>query len=377
MGSGLERTWRMQVYIWLVFVFVVGAAVGSFLNVAIARLPLEKSLLWPGSRCGKCYQCVRWFDNIPLLSYLWLRGRCRSCGERFSLGYFAVELLTGLGFVGLFYLEVMLNVHDWPVWNRGWEIRLGFYPLHFWVGFIYHAILFSFLMVASGCDLKGREIPFPLTMTGTIVGLVGSAFLPWPWPWYPAQALPRPRGTLAEEELWRIPHNGLREGIYPWPVWGPLPDWLPPESWQLGLATGLGGMLMGTFLLRIIGFIFSSGLGKEGLGLGDADLMMMAGSFLGWQVVVVAFFLSVVPALFFGIFQVLVHKDNSLPFGPSLAAGTLMACLGWRWIGPFVQPLFFWGQLLPMVAGLGAVVLLVSSLAMRMLRGFANPERPV
>src|SRR5688572_10039318 len=61
---------------WLVLVFVVGLNVGSFLNVAIARLPLDKSLLWPGSRCGSCLQAIRWYDNLPVISYLRLGGRC-------------------------------------------------------------------------------------------------------------------------------------------------------------------------------------------------------------------------------------------------------------------------------------------------------------
>ena len=67
-------------------------------------------------------------------------------------------------------------------------------------------------------------------------------------------------------------------------------------------------------MLRVVGFLFSAGLGKEALGLGDADLMMMVGSFLGWQIVVVAFFLSVIPALVFGIILLAVKNDNSLPF---------------------------------------------------------------
>ena len=80
----------MAVYVWLIGVFVIGAVVGSFINVCVARLPLEKSILWPGSRCGKCLQPVRWYDNVPLVSYWLLRGRCRSCGERFSIQYFLV-----------------------------------------------------------------------------------------------------------------------------------------------------------------------------------------------------------------------------------------------------------------------------------------------
>src|SRR4051812_35355986 len=93
-------------------VFLIGAAVGSFLNVCIYRLPLEKSPLWPlGSRCGKCLQPIGALDNIPLLSYWLLRGRCRTCKVPYSMRYFFVELGTALCFLGLFYLECVANVH--------------------------------------------------------------------------------------------------------------------------------------------------------------------------------------------------------------------------------------------------------------------------
>src|SRR4051794_14834977 len=98
---------------WLVALFVLGAIVGSFLNVCIYRLPPEKSIFWPaGSRCGNCYQAIRWYDNLPLVSYWLLRGRCRTCGARFSMRYFFIELLTGLCFAGLFYVEVVDNIHE-------------------------------------------------------------------------------------------------------------------------------------------------------------------------------------------------------------------------------------------------------------------------
>src|SRR5947208_5682923 len=113
---------------------------------------------------------------------------------------------------------------------------------------------------------------------------------------------------------------------------------MPLGSPLAGFATGLTGALVGTWLLRGIRFIFSKGLGREALGLGDADLMMMAGAFLGWQPVVVAFFASVIPALFFGVIQWIVNRDNSLPFGPSLGAGIVLTFLCWKWIGPELQP---------------------------------------
>ena len=138
----------------------------------------------------------------------------------------------------------------------------------------------------------------------------------------------------------------------------------------MGLATGLAWrMLMGTLMLRAIAFIFEKGMGKEGLGLGDADLMMMVGSFLGWQQVVVAFFVSVIPGLILGIIQLVVRKDNSLPFGPSLAAGSMLTCLCWRWIGPYAQIMLFQAQIMLILAAGCAVFLTISSLFLRLIKG--------
>src|SRR6185503_12420212 len=109
-----------------------------------------------------------------------------------------------------------------------------------------------------------------------------------------------PQQVAFRQGPWGVLGQGfflIPEGLYPWPLWGPLPEALPPGSWQLGLVTGLVGALAGTFLLRAVGFLFGTGLGKEALGLGDADLMMMAGSFLGWQPIILAFFLSAPVAL--------------------------------------------------------------------------------
>src|SRR5437899_9297600 len=102
---------ELPAIIWTCFAFLIGAAVGSLLNVCIARIPLEKSILWPlGSRCGNCLQPIRWYDNLPLVSYWLLRGKCRRCGETFSIRYFLVELLTAVVFAGLFWLEIYGNV---------------------------------------------------------------------------------------------------------------------------------------------------------------------------------------------------------------------------------------------------------------------------
>ena len=373
----------------LVAVFVLGAIVGSFLNVCIYRLPLEKSVLWPGSRCGNCLQPIRWYDNIPLVSYFILRGRCRVCRARFSPRYVVIELLTALSFAGLFYLEYLQNVHHLD------RTVLG--PKRFCVGrmaiFVFHALLFCFLLVASFTDFDHHAIPLSLTVTGSVVGLAGALLCPWPWPYSFGEAVP-------PGPDWRVLH--FKEGLYPWPVWGPLPGLLKPWgnewNWRLGLATGLAGMLVGTLILRAIRFLFGFGRGAEytepeepeavagrrwlgarlwswfgrvggkALGLGDADLMMMAGAFLGWQVVLVAFFVGVFPGLILGLAQLALRGNVPFPFGPALALGVVITWLGWSRIGPHFQALFFDQTLMLILAAMCAVFMVVAGFVLRLLR---------
>lgn len=352
---------------WLFVVFIVGAAIGSFLNVCIYRLPLEKSVLWPGSRCGHCFKQIRWYDNVPLLSYLFLRGRCRSCGAKFSMQYFWIELLTGLGFVGLFYLEIIDNIHRFTfLQQRAADVQWGVIPWQAWVVFGHHALLLSLLIVATCCDLIHREIPLTVTLPGTFLGLVGASLFPWPWPYTPAEGL----RWVGDAPSWWIffPGRGPELGLYPWPFWGPIPWGLEAGSWQLGLLTGVAGMLVGSFLLRGIRFLFGLGLGDEAMGLGDADLMMMAGAFLGWQPVVVAFFIGVFPAMVVGVLQRLWSGDNALAFGPWLAFGTVISFLFWNDIGPQVQVLFFHETLLAVLVIGSGVIMVVASYTIRMLR---------
>jgi len=382
----------MALVFQLLLVLLLGASVGSFLNVCIARLPLEKSLLWPGSRCGHCLQPIRWYDNLPLLSYWILRGRCRVCGATFSTRYFLIELFTALSLVGLYYLEVLANVHHLDAgllrgYSHAWGPGLGVdrYDMVRVMVFLYHAVLFCFLLVAAFCDLDGQAIPLSLTVSGTVIGLVGSVLFAWPWPYTPAQAL---------EETYPK-HNGL----YPWPVWSPLPDWLQPGgNWQTGLATGVAGLLAGTLVLRAVRLLFGLGVGAEymepeqpeaasagtwagsrwlswlgrvggkALGLGDADLMMMAGSFLGWQPIIVAFFVGVFPGLAFGLVQLAVRGNRPMPFGPALAVGVVITWLAWDWISPDYKGIFFDGPLLGIVVGLACVLMLLAAFGIRLLR---------
>jgi leader peptidase (prepilin peptidase)/N-methyltransferase len=366
-------------YIWLVLVFILGAVIGSFLNVCIARLPLEKSLLWPlTSRCGHCLQPVGRWDNIPLVSWWVLRGRCRNCGARFSFQYFLVELMTGLGFAGLFYLILIQNVHQLPaIQQEAARIQWGVIPGFSWVIFAHHALLFSFLMIVGWCDWNRLEIPLSVTLTGTFVGLVFGTIWPWPWPNQPMAPMLDPARVRVWNLLEAPPifRGALPVGaLQPWPFWWPLPEWFANGgNWQTGLANGFLGMLAGTVLLRAVRFIFTVGRGVEGLGLGDADLMMMAGAFLGWQPMLFAFFISVFFALPFGILKWIVTREQGLPFGPALAAAVLLAGLRWEAIAGEIRFFFFWRDMLLALAGAGALFLFLAAVLFRLLRG--RPEQ--
>ncbi len=344
----------MALFFWLICLFLLGAIVGSFLNVCIFRIPVEKSILWPPSMCGQCLQPIRWYDNVPLLSYVLLRGRCRRCGARFSIRYFLIELLTGLGVAGLFYLEVGAK-NPGPLLVPNWQ----------WLIFGCHTVLFCLLVVTSFCDLDHQEIPLPVTVTGTLVGLLGGTIL---WPYLPATARWVHAGLPTPDNLM------LELGIYLWPVWPSLPGWLPETSRLTGLVTGLAGALAGMLLLRGLRFTFGIGRGKEGLGLGDADLMMMAGSFLGWQPIVMAFLIAVFPGLVFGIIHLVLRGNKSLPFGPALAMGVIFTWLRWDRIAPPFQIVFFSPLVLLIGFGGGVFFLFAAGLLLRLIHGEEQPE---
>jgi leader peptidase (prepilin peptidase)/N-methyltransferase len=384
--SMLPEDWPLPAGTFLVlefvFLFVLGCAIGSLLNVCIYRLAWEKSILWPlKSFCGNCYQPIRWYDNLPLVSYLLLRGRCRTCGAPFSIRYFLIEFLTGLAFVGLFYLHAIRNVYDLQELrpeNLRYgpeQIEIGLIPLPAWLLFGFHALLFCLLLVASFIDIDHMEIPFVVTCSGTVLGLVAGTLL---WPQLPAappardqrptaQTAQMPPGRLSPFILGANPEP--HPGIYPAPVWNRLPGWLPWDSWKTGLATGLAGVAAGTLMLRVVRFAFAKGRGMEGLGVGDADLMMMAGAFVGWQVIVVAFFVSVVPALFFGIIQLVRKGDQPLPYGPSLAIGIMATALGWLWFPASLRMMFFEGVLVAMLGGAAVLFLFAAAVFLRFVRG--------
>src|SRR5262249_30844349 len=155
-------------------------------------------------------------------------------------------------FVALFHAEMVANVLGLPMLRQRWGLAPGNVPPEATLVFFHHAILLSFLLAASLCDLTEMEIPLPITLWGTAVRLVLGMLLPWPLPEQVWPILPQPD---------QVPTT---RGAYAWPVWFPLPAWLPERSWRLGLATGLAGALAGMILLRLIRFLFALGRGMEG-----------------------------------------------------------------------------------------------------------------
>ena len=137
------------------FSMMIGLVIGSFLNVVVARVPQKKSLIHPPSHCPGCEQPIRWWDNIPVLSYVALRGRCRKCKTRISIRYPVIELLTGLLFLAAkiqFGFGFLLFIRDWP--------------------------FIAILVAITFIDLEHRIIPDPLSLGGLVLGLATSWFDP-------------------------------------------------------------------------------------------------------------------------------------------------------------------------------------------------------
>ena len=157
-AAGILRKGITLVYGGVTGAILLGAVIGSFLNVCIHRLPLRESLLWPRSRCPRCAKTIAWYDNLPVLSYFWLRGRCRACRRPISWRYPLVEALNAAGY-GLI------------IWRFGFSASALVYLL-----------LWSSLIVISFIDLDHMIIPDRITLPGIALGLVaGTLLLPRWW----------------------------------------------------------------------------------------------------------------------------------------------------------------------------------------------------
>ena len=157
-------------WLWLIFLFVLGACIGSFLNVVIWRLPRGESIVFPGSHCPNCGHMIRWYDNIPLLSWLLLGGRCRSCKGPISPRYLIIEAVTAVMVSGLYAGYFIFDL------RRGGGLFLTSWPT-----FAAHAALLCGLLVCAVVDIEKWIVPLEVCWFVSAVGLVSAAAAPHPW----------------------------------------------------------------------------------------------------------------------------------------------------------------------------------------------------
>jgi len=251
-------------------VFAFGLIVGSFLNVCIVRMPRGGSIVSPPSHCPRCQSGIKFYDNIPLISFLLLRGKCRNCGEPISWRYPLVELTNALLYVGI--------VNE------------------FWLGgeaFMMMALCSS-LIVITVIDYDHMIIPDNITLPGMLIGLTLAPFFMSPL----GDPLPFNLEGL-------IPHAG---------------------PYLTGFLNSLIGLILGGGLLLSIGWAWEKLRHIEAMGGGDVKLMGMVGSFLGWKGALLTIMLGALTGSVVGVLLMVLkrHKMGKLiPFGPFLAAGAL------------------------------------------------------
>ncbi len=357
---------------WLILVTAYGACIGSFLNVVIWRLPRGESLWHPGSHCPKCNHALAWHDNIPVIGWLRLRGRCRYCRAPISAQYPIIEALTALLLGGLFAVLYGSNLRP--------EFAVaGFMAT--WPAFLVYAVLAAAILAATIIDARLYIIPLPIPWFATVTALViYPAAVTW-WPdvsgigpgargdWWgrivgaaaglivanlllkyrliprsfdeePGQggesvgggpeewmAHPHPRREVLKEVLFLLP---VAVGITLGSLWRgggqSQPLWL---NQLMGVVLGylVGGGLI--WLTRIGGTL---AFGREAMGLGDVHLLAAIGAVLGPVPAVLVFFIAPFLGLVYAVVAIGISKLRKgevhvIPYGPYLAAAAVIVML--------------------------------------------------
>lgn len=277
--SSFETATGLPDLVGYAFIFGLGAAIGSFLNVVIHRVPNEQSIVFPNSACPKCGQSIKPYDNIPILSWIILGGKCRNCKAPISARYPAVELLTALVFTLVF-------------WQIGFN---AFLP----VCLIFAAVMISLVFIDAEHMILPNVITYPLFIAAILVRLI-----------YPLAF-----ETNYFSDMQFFPATLLAG--YP--------------LWVVSVASGLAGAIAGGGSLWLVGELWKRLRGVDAMGLGDVKMMLGVGALLGWRLSVLAIFLGAFAGALIGIFVILGKKDRDLqtqiPFGIFLGTGSLLALL--------------------------------------------------
>ncbi|MFN9077590.1 MAG: prepilin peptidase [bacterium] len=367
-----------------IFAFCFGACAGSFLNVLVWRLPTGQSVVTPPSRCPICGHRLSWRENLPIIGWLLLRGRCKACRTKISLQYPAIELLVGLLFFAAFVIfygpldrgpnDLFTNAAS-PWWHlQGFQRS--------WPAFVVVVILISGLVAMTLVDARTMLIPVEIPTAVTIVAFAGwtvQGFLPEARnlrDYLPIPAASWTTGFAAAGLLiglgvsrWLVATGRLRQSFSDWHEHVKEGDdgsaypharremlvetaFLLPGIAGAGIAcvvaallgftssdtvcqpmTLLGGSMLGwvvggglVWAVRILG---SLAFGREAMGLGDVHLQAAVGAALGWKVALIAFFLAVFIALLWALVSVVFRRfskffQKEIPFGPHLAAAAIL-----------------------------------------------------
>ncbi|MFA5410402.1 MAG: prepilin peptidase [Candidatus Omnitrophota bacterium] len=263
-----------------IIAFIFGSIVGSFLNVCIYRMPLGKSVVWPGSHCPKCEKRIPWYDNVPFISYILLKGKCRFCKQRISLKYPLIELLTAAVFLVFF--------------NR--------YGLSY--DFIFYTLFACGLIIATFIDISHRIIPDEISLGGIAVGFILSSL----------------RGVDLQLKAYSLK---------------------PLVNSLLGIIIGGGIIYLTGFLFDLVYFKWLKKPPIQGetesMGGGDVKLLAAIGAFLGWQRALMTFFLAPFFGAVIGIINLLVKKDHTIPYGPFLAIAAVVSLF---WFDKIIRAIF-------------------------------------
>ncbi len=259
---------------WLIVLAgLFGLLIGSFLNACIYRLPRDINITHPRSHCPFCEKTIAWYDNIPLLSWLLLGGKCRHCKAGIPFRYPLVEIVTGLLFAASF----------WRLGNTPDAIKLC----------IFSALIVGLIFM----DFEERILADEFTVGGMTFGFALSLFLP----------VPSFLGAIFFPSEWRESYRSLAESL-------------------------VGGLLP-AIVLYAIGEIYYRLRGREGLGFGDVKMIAMVGSFYNFQAALQTLMIGSLAGSLLGILFVWMTKKDTatyeLPFGSFLGAAALLPPFFW------------------------------------------------
>lgn len=277
-----ETVTGLPEFVGYILFFSLGAMIGSFLNVVIHRIPLEESIVFPNSTCPKCKNPIKPYDNLPILSWLILRGKCRNCKNAISPRYPAVEFLNALLWILVFWM-------------------IGFTPF-LPVALVFVSIILALIFIDAENMILPDVINFPLLFFAIIVRIVFAfAF-----------------GNAYFSDLNFFPLTQLTDSYH-------LPIWLVSLIGAI-----LGGIVGGGFLW-FVGAVWKKFRGVDAMGFGDVKMMFAVGAILGWRLTLLTIFLGAFSGAVIGVFLLSRQKEKDfqtqIPFGIFLGIGSILALL--------------------------------------------------